>query len=134
MDSAASHLGSHAHPIPVSGDRRAWRRRMRGALLLSAGFFTLEVAGGIFSRSLALLADAAQINTFQPPASPENPLLEEFYYISVNEPTTHFRHGRFANTLFCDGHVQPLSPVAGSIDTRLPAARVGQLGQEVFQK
>jgi cobalt-zinc-cadmium efflux system protein len=61
MDSAASHLGSHAHPIPVSGDRRAWRRRMRGALLLSAGFFVLEVAGGIFSRSLALLADAAHM-------------------------------------------------------------------------
>jgi cobalt-zinc-cadmium efflux system protein len=61
MDAAAPHLGSHAHPIRPSGDRLAWRRRLRGALLLTAGIFTLEVAGGIYSRSLALLADAAHM-------------------------------------------------------------------------
>src|SRR5690606_4957242 len=37
------------------------------------------------------LADAAQVNVFQPPASPDHPMLEEFYYVSANEPTTHFR-------------------------------------------
>ena len=31
------------------------------------------------------LADAAQVNTFQSPASRENPMLEEFYY--VNDPS-----------------------------------------------
>ena len=28
-----------------------------------------------------LFADSAQVNTFQPPASVENPMLEEFYYV-----------------------------------------------------
>ncbi len=37
--------------------------------------------------NFALLADAAQINTFEAPASPSNPLLEEFYYVDTTEPT-----------------------------------------------
>jgi cobalt-zinc-cadmium efflux system protein len=51
---------------PASGatvDRNAWRRRLRAALVLTAGMFVLEVAGGLFSRSLALLADAAHMFT-----------------------------------------------------------------------
>src|SRR5947199_7005214 len=39
-----------------------------------------------------VFADAAQINTFQPPASLDRPMLEEFYYVTTNEPTAHFRH------------------------------------------
>ncbi len=61
MDLAAPHPHSHASSIGPTGDRRAWRRRLRGALLLTAGVFALEVAGGILSRSLALLADAAHM-------------------------------------------------------------------------
>ncbi|HMO67027.1 MAG TPA: prepilin-type N-terminal cleavage/methylation domain-containing protein, partial [Verrucomicrobiota bacterium] len=38
------------------------------------------------------LADAAQVNDFQPPAAPDRPLLEEFYYVNTHEPTAHFRH------------------------------------------
>jgi len=75
----------------------------------------------------ALLADAAQVNTFQPPASPENPMLEEFYYINDREPTVHFRHGGLANVLFCDGHAAASPPASGSLDPRLPEARVGRL-------
>src|SRR4030095_4260366 len=29
----------------------------------------------------ALMADAAQVNTWQPPAAPDHPMLEEWYYI-----------------------------------------------------
>jgi cobalt-zinc-cadmium efflux system protein len=43
---------------------RAWRRRrMRSALILTIGVLLIEVAGGIISGSLALLADAAHMFT-----------------------------------------------------------------------
>jgi prepilin-type processing-associated H-X9-DG protein/prepilin-type N-terminal cleavage/methylation domain-containing protein len=76
---------------------------------------------------IALLADAGQINDFQEPASADNPLIEEFYYINDTETTVHFRHNRRANVLYCDGHVAPERPLAGSIDTRLPSELVGRL-------
>jgi len=76
---------------------------------------------------IVLLADSGQINDFQEPASPTNPLLEEFYYISDNEPTVHFRHQRRANVVYCDGHVDGERPVPGSLDTRLPSEIVGRL-------
>lgn len=82
---------------------------------------------------MALLADAAQVNTFLPPASPERPMLEEFYYISSGEPTTHFRHRREANVLFCDGHIDAERPVAGSIDMRMPAEGVGRLRASILR-
>ena len=75
-------------------------------------------------------ADTAQINTFQPPASPSNPMLEESYFVEtsdVNIPTTHFRHKGFANVLFCDGHVEPLPIAPGTLDAHLPQAKVGRL-------
>ena len=74
-----------------------------------------------------ILADAAQVNTFQAPASPENPMLEEFYYVSTNEPATHFRHNERAQLCFADGHVAGAKMEAGSLDERLPQARVGRL-------
>jgi prepilin-type processing-associated H-X9-DG protein/prepilin-type N-terminal cleavage/methylation domain-containing protein len=78
---------------------------------------------------IALFADSAQINDFQSPASPDNPLLEEWYYIddSADYPNVHFRHRRKANVLFCDGHVNAESPLAGSMDARLPSQNVGRL-------
>ena len=76
---------------------------------------------------LALLADAAQINTFEAPASPTHPLLEEFYYVDTSEATAHFRHQATANVLFCDSHVARENPLPGSLDLRLPAANVARL-------
>ncbi|MBK9139648.1 MAG: prepilin-type N-terminal cleavage/methylation domain-containing protein [Verrucomicrobia bacterium] len=78
------------------------------------------------------LADAAQVNTFQAPASPENPLLEEFYFVSTDEPTVHFRHQRQANAVFCDGHVAAEPPVPGSLDTRLPPEVIGRLPADLL--
>jgi prepilin-type N-terminal cleavage/methylation domain-containing protein/prepilin-type processing-associated H-X9-DG protein len=81
---------------------------------------------------IALLADAAQVNTFQPPASPENPMLEEFYYVSTNrnEATAHFRHAQRANAVFGDGHVAAEKMEPGSLDQNLPAQSVGRLRAE----
>jgi prepilin-type N-terminal cleavage/methylation domain-containing protein/prepilin-type processing-associated H-X9-DG protein len=82
---------------------------------------------------VAVLADAAQVNTFQPPATADNPMLEEFYYVNTNEATVHFRHARHANLLFVDGHVAHAAPLAGSIDPRLPRECVGQLPPELLR-
>jgi prepilin-type processing-associated H-X9-DG protein len=81
---------------------------------------TLNVNNLPWPARTVLLADAAQVNT----------LLEEFYYINTNEATVHFRHGGHAAVLFCDGHVGSEAPLAGSMDGRLPRARVGQLPAE----
>lgn len=76
---------------------------------------------------LAVFADAAQVNTFQAPASPENPMLEEFYYVAKSEATTHFRHSRKAWVVFADGHAAPHAMEAGTLDERLPKHWVGKL-------
>ena len=76
---------------------------------------------------VGFLADAAQVNTFQAPASPEHPMLEEFYYVNTQEPTAHFRHLGKASVVFCDGHVGAEDWVAGSLDVRLPKQQVGRL-------
>lgn len=87
-----------------------------------------------------LFADAAQVNDFQSPASPSNPMLEEYYFITGASnftsrsyyPNGHFRHSGKANALFCDGHVEPEKMVSGSLDKRLPAQKVGTLRPEIF--
>jgi prepilin-type N-terminal cleavage/methylation domain-containing protein/prepilin-type processing-associated H-X9-DG protein len=82
----------------------------------------------------ALLADAAQVNTWQAPASPSNPMLEEWYYVdnSTNQPNGHFRHAQKANVAFCDGHIEVKPFVPGSIDPRLPNQLVGRLSDEIL--
>jgi len=88
----------------------------------------------------ALFADAAQVNDFQPPASPQNPMLEEWYYL--DNPTNysganyyphgHFRHAQKANVAFCDGHIGAEAMVPGSLDHRLPSQFVGCLRGEIL--
>lgn len=82
----------------------------------------------------AVLADAAQVNTFLPPASRSNPMLEEFYYVdeTVTPANGHFRHQDFANVLFCDSHVGQEKMVPGSLDTNLPSANCGRLRPEIL--
>jgi prepilin-type processing-associated H-X9-DG protein len=84
-----------------------------------------------------LFADAAQVNDFQSPASPEQPLLEEFYYVDADDgqgyPNAHFRHTQQANAVFCDGHVDRERPVPGSLDPRLPRQIVGRLRPEALR-
>lgn len=61
-------------------------------------------------------ADCAQINTWQPPASPKNPMLEEWYWLAScipgapTPPPFHFRHGGKLNAAFADGSVDMFTP------------------------
>jgi prepilin-type processing-associated H-X9-DG protein len=88
----------------------------------------------------ALFADAAQVNDFQAPASPANPMLEEWYYLDnpTNYPSRnyyphgHFRHSQKANVVFCDGHVTIENFVPGSLDPRLASQFVGRFRQEIL--
>ncbi|MDW8344970.1 MAG: DUF1559 domain-containing protein [Verrucomicrobiae bacterium] len=80
--------------------------------------------------AVVCFADAANINTIQPPASMSNPMLEEFYYVHpfhTEIPTTHFRHGGRAMVLMMDGHVEPMTMAAGTLDSRWPSANVARL-------
>jgi len=78
----------------------------------------------------AIFADSAQINTFQAPASPENPMVEDWYYIEPKRRYVHFRHRGKANVLFADWHVEAVGPAEGSIDPRLPEAMVGYFDEK----
>ena len=84
-----------------------------------------------------VFADAAQVNDFQAPASPEHPMLEEFYYVDADDgtgyPNAHFRHMQQAVAVFCDGHVDRERPVPGSLDPRMPAQWVGRLRPEALR-
>ncbi len=88
----------------------------------------------------ALFADAVQVNDFQAPASPENPMLEEWYYLDnpTNYSSTsfyphgHFRHAQRANVAFCDGHVGQEVMIPGSLDRRLPSQFVGCFRGEIL--
>jgi prepilin-type N-terminal cleavage/methylation domain-containing protein/prepilin-type processing-associated H-X9-DG protein len=86
------------------------------------------------SSEIVLFADAAQVNDFQLPASKDNPMLEEWYYVdtTTNYPNGHFRHVQRANTVLCDGHVAREKPIPGSLDQRLPNQFVGRLRTEIL--
>lgn len=79
---------------------------------------------------LAVFTDCAQVNDFQAPASPEHPMLEEFYYFDLASPTVHFRHRGAAAAAFVDGHVATTPPKPGSLDTRLSGEILGTLRED----
>jgi len=100
--------------------------------------YNLHLAGGmngspVLISSLAspsttaFLADAAQVNTFQAPASKENPMIEEFYYVNSREKTAHFRHSEKVCVVFGDGSVSLNEFADGSIDDRMPDQWIGRL-------
>ncbi|MBO60657.1 MAG: hypothetical protein CMO63_01620 [Verrucomicrobiales bacterium] len=106
--------------------------------------YNLHLAGGMNSNpvlmesikspsDIVFLADAAQVNTFQAPASRENPMIEEFYYVNDREKTTHFRHGEKSYAVFCDGSVSLQTYAEGSIDDRMPDQWVGRLPSAMLQ-
>jgi prepilin-type N-terminal cleavage/methylation domain-containing protein/prepilin-type processing-associated H-X9-DG protein len=84
--------------------------------------------------ALALLADAAQVNTFEAPASVQHPMFEEWYYVNndPSEPNGQFRHDQRANAVFCDGHVAREAMVPGTLDQRLPGQRIGWLSAAIL--
>ena len=104
-------------------------------LSASAREAALNVSRILRPAETTLFADAAQVNTWQSPASPDNPMLEEWYYVDdvTNQPNAHFRHNQRANVNFCDGHVAPEQCLAGSIDARMPRQFVGTLRPEILR-
>ena len=98
------------------------------------GFDRIERPGRRFGNlhdpsRVIVFGTAAQVNDFQAPASLDNPMLEEFYFIDSTSRTVHFRFGagEVALFLFADGSVRPMNPYPGTIDPRLPEARVGRI-------
>jgi prepilin-type processing-associated H-X9-DG protein/prepilin-type N-terminal cleavage/methylation domain-containing protein len=90
---------------------------------------TVSIRPPDVSRTI-VFADAAQVNTFQAPASPRNPMIEDMYFIQPQSPHVQFRHGRAANVLFADWHVAAVGPAEGGLDARLPKARIGSFDPE----
>jgi prepilin-type processing-associated H-X9-DG protein len=82
--------------------------------------------------NLAVFADGGQVNDFLEPASPEHPMLEEFYYFDTNSmsATVHFRHRFRAQVAFVDGHVGAERPEAGSEDRRVSGQLCGRLNSD----
>lgn len=83
-----------------------------------------------------VFATAAQINTFQKPASPRNPMIEEFYGFDDDRgkiPSVHFRHAGSAMVAYATGAAGflPLDP--GLKDSRAPEADVGRLSAEYLR-
>ena len=107
-----------------------WKPKFKGA---SYGYGFNIYLGGRNVLTLAqpstiiLFGDCAQVNTFQPPASPSHPMLEEFYLIDSQYATIHFRHGSRAQFLFVDGHVDGLGLCRGTADLRVPGETVGRI-------
>lgn len=87
---------------------------------------------------MVVFATCAQVNTFESPASPDNPMIEEFYMISDTQVTAHFRHGRYALAAFLDGSVRALSMDTdmrpGSQDMRMPSANIGILNSSYIRQ
>src|ERR1043166_1694239 len=105
-------------------------------LYLSAALAEAPLSTAKITRpaETTLFADAAQINTFQPPASPSNPMLEEFYYVdnTPNPPNGHFRHSQKPNVASCDSHVALEKFLPGSLDLKMPSQFVARLRPEIL--
>ena len=107
-----------------------WKPKYAGASwgygfnLFLSGVNTLAIT---HPAQVLLFGDCAQVNTFQAPASPKNPLLEEFYMIDNTQKTIHFRHGSCANVLFLDGHVEKFQMFPGTQDVRIPGQAIGRI-------
>jgi len=82
---------------------------------------------------VAAFGDSAQVNTWQAPAAPDHPMLEEWYYLDPDWPTAHFRHRRTAEVVFVDHHVGPEQPAPETLDSRLPAQAVGCLRRAILE-
>lgn len=99
-------------------------------VLLGGGFLgvaALKNHGQIpHPEKVVVFFTSAQVNTFQPPASPAHPKLEEFYGIDQKETTVHFRHHGNAMVSFATGNAGFLPIDEGTRDLRLPEANVGR--------
>lgn len=83
-----------------------------------------------------VFATSAQINSFQKPASPSNPMIEEFYGFDDNMrmiPSVHFRHNGNAMAAYADGSAGLIPMNPSWQDKRAPDALVGRLPAELLR-
>jgi len=78
------------------------------------------------SANVAIFATSAQVNTFQAPASPSNPMIEEFYGFDRYQKTIHFRFNGQALLYMASGEVKVVRPAPGTMDDRIKSADVGR--------
>jgi len=81
------------------------------------------------SRTVAF-ADAVNFNAFQPPATPMNPMFEQWYYLTPTGRFVHYVHGLEANAVMFDGHVRRLA-AGPDLQTRFPEAPMGSPPDDV---
>lgn len=82
------------------------------------------------SDSVAM-ADSAQLNAFQAPATFANPLFEQWHYISAIQSHVHYVHNQLANAVMFDGHVRKLVPDS-PLNLRFPEAPLGRAPGDVL--
>lgn len=124
---------------------RAFKPKYRNGYI-GVGYNTL-LGGGFMGNSVLMrqttLADpsqvvvfftAAQINTFQRPATTRNPMLEEFYGIDEREVTAHFRHGGKAMVSFASGNAGFLPMDESTRDMRCPEVNIGRFAPRGSRK
>jgi len=83
-----------------------------------------------------VFATAAQVNTFQKPASPRSPMIEEFYGFDHDRskiPSVHFRHNGHAMVAYATGSAGLIPLATSDKDRRAPEANVGRLPPEVLR-
>jgi prepilin-type N-terminal cleavage/methylation domain-containing protein/prepilin-type processing-associated H-X9-DG protein len=124
-DPAFSHSGPTHKPKFKNGNYGYGYNTLLGGGALGNGPLANAVQFEKPSR-LVVFATCAQVNGFQPPATPSKPMLEEFYMINDREVTVHFRHGGKALVSMLDGSVQALSPDPATINSQMPEAMVGR--------
>src|SRR5262249_51123582 len=92
-----------------------------GAERLVRSYWTLSDPSKV-----VVFATAAQLNDFQLPATPKNPMLEEFYGIDTAELTIHYRHKTHAIVGFANGSAGFMPVDSSTLDPRDPEALVGK--------
>jgi prepilin-type N-terminal cleavage/methylation domain-containing protein len=83
-----------------------------------------------------VFATAAQVNTFQKPASPRKPMIEEFYGFDDDRakiPSVHFRHNGHAMVAYATGSAGLVRMDESTKDRRAPEANVGRLPREFLR-
>ena len=83
-----------------------------------------------------VFATAAQVNTFQKPASPRKPMIEEFYGFDDDRgkiPSVHFRHSGRAMVAYATGAAGLVPMDESGKDRRAPEANVGRLAPEALR-
>lgn len=98
--------------------------------LLGGGFLGATPRSQHFQLSdpsrVVVFFTSAQVNSFQRPATANNPMLEEFYGIDDRERTVHFRHNGKAMVSFASGSAGFLEMDESTRDQRMPKANVGR--------